>query len=214
MTQGSRKPERTSRYLALFIYGLTGGGATRRTLTLAEGFAARGHRVDLVTASAEGPLASAVPAGVRLMTLTSPAIRLTGWLGWRTRRNQILASIPALARYLRREHPDVLMSAANHVHLSAAWARRLSGTSVPLVLRASNHLTQSHLGGAKRPRPLRLRLARRWYGWADAAIAVSRGIAEDLVAHTRLPQGSVHTIYNPSFNPVSLEKAKAPIGHP
>jgi len=214
VSQAAEAPEETSRHLALFIYGLTGGGATRRTLTLAEGFMGCGHRVDLVTVSAEGPLASSVPAGVRLVTLRSAAIRLTGWLGWRKRRSQILASIPALARYLRREQPDVLMSAANHVHLSALWARRLSGTHVPLVLRTSNRLTQSHLGGVKRPRPLRLRLARRWYGWADAAIAVSQGIADDLLAHTALPAASVHTIYNPTYMPESIEKAKAPIDHP
>jgi len=204
----------TSKHLAIFIYGLSGGGATRRTLTLAEGFVRRGHRVDLVTVSSAGPLVAQVPHGVRLMVLNSPLVRLAGWLRWRRRRNQILGSIPALARYLRRECPDVLMSAANHVHLSALWARRLSGAPVPLVLRTSNHLTQSHLGGPKRRRPLRLRLARRWYGWADAAIAVSRGIAEDLVTHTALPAGSVHTIYNPTYTPESLEKAKAPNDHP
>ena len=33
------------RHLAVFIYGLTGGGAQRRTMTLASEFAERGHRV-------------------------------------------------------------------------------------------------------------------------------------------------------------------------
>jgi glycosyltransferase involved in cell wall biosynthesis len=149
-----------------------------------------------------------------LTRLDSPGLRLAGQLKWRRRRNQLLASIPALARYLRRERPAVLMSAANHAHLSALWARRLSGTRVPLVLRVSNHLTHSHLGGTRRSRPLRLRLARRWYGWADAAVAVSRGIAEDLVTHTRLPARSVHTIYNPTYTSESQGKAEAANDHP
>ena len=34
--------------IALFIYSLRGGGAQQRALTLANGFAERGHVVDLV----------------------------------------------------------------------------------------------------------------------------------------------------------------------
>ncbi len=202
------------RHLAIFIYGLTGGGATRRTLTLAEGFATRDHRVDLVVVSAEGPLMRVVPPRVHLVNLDSGAIRMAGRIKWRRRRNQILVSVVALARYLRRERPDVLMSAANHAHMSAVWARRLSGIQLPLVLRVSNHLTHSHLSERRRRRPLRLWLARRLYGWADAAVGVSRGISDDLAQHTAIPRDNIHTIYNPSFDAETLHKAAAPLEHP
>jgi hypothetical protein len=99
-------------HIAIFIYGPSGGGATRRTLTLAGGFADRGHRVDLVVVSAEGPLAGELPDGVRLVALDSPLIRLAGRLGRKARKHRIRASGFALAGYLRRERPDVLMSAA------------------------------------------------------------------------------------------------------
>ncbi len=202
------------RHLAIFIYALTGGGATRRTLTLAEGFAARGHRVDLVVVRAEGPLMREVPPRVQLVALDSTAIRMAARIKWRRRRNQILVSTAALARYLRRERPEVLMSAANHVHMSAVWARRLCGISLPLVLRVSNHLTHSHLSGKRRQRPVRLWLARRLYGWADAAVGVSRGISEDLAEHTAIPKERIITIYNPTFSAKSLHKAAAPLEHP
>lgn len=202
------------RHLAIYIYGLTGGGATRRTLTLAEGFAARGHRVDLVVVSAKGPLMRELPRRVRLVALDSPAVRTAAHIKWRRRRKQILVSVAALARYLRRERPDVLMSAANHVHMSAVWARRLAGVSIPLVLRVSNHLTHSHLSETRRQRPMRLWLARRLYGWADAAIGVSRGISEDLAQHTAIPKARIITIYNPTFTAESLHKAASPLEHP
>ncbi len=51
---GSDLEERA--HLALFIFGLSGGGAQRRTVTLANGFAERGHRVDLVVVRANGPI--------------------------------------------------------------------------------------------------------------------------------------------------------------
>ena len=201
-------------HIALFIYGPSGGGATRRSLTLAGGFADRGHRVDLVVVNAEGPLAEGVPDGVTLVVLDSLLIRLARRLNRGQRKRSIKASSFALARYLWRERPDVLMSAANHVHLTALFATRLSRAPVRLVLRVSNHLTQSHLGGTGRPRPYRLKLARRAYGWADAIIGVSQGITDDLVEHTALSRDCAHAVTNPTYTPEIEAEAAAPLSHP
>ena len=196
-------------YIAIYLYGPSGGGATRRTLTLAGGFAKHGHRVDLVVVNAEGPLAGDLPDGVRLVVLDSALIRLAG----RKRRRQIKASGFALARYLWRERPDVLLSAANHVHLTAVIAARLSRAPVRVVLRVSNHLTGSHLGDSKRPRPTRLKFARHIYGQADAAIAVSQGIADDIIAHTSLTCDRVCAVTNPTYTPEIETAATMPIDH-
>ena len=203
------RANRGRRHIAIYIYGLSGGGATRRTLTLAGGFAKAGHRVDLMVVDAEGPLASDLPDGVRLVVLNSVLIRLAG----RKRRRRIKASSFALARYLWRERPDVLLSAANHVHLTAVIAARLSLAPVRVVLRVSNHLTGSHLGGSERPRPIRLKFARRVYGRADAAIAVSQGIADDLVEHTTLSHDRVCAVMNPTYTPEIESAAAAPLDH-
>jgi len=85
-------------HVAIFIFGLTGGGATRRALTLAQGFAGRGHPVDFVVVSGEGPLAGEFPKNVNLVILDSAMIRLAGRLKWRVRRNQLIASTFTLAR--------------------------------------------------------------------------------------------------------------------
>ncbi|MCG6900378.1 MAG: glycosyltransferase [Gammaproteobacteria bacterium] len=196
-------------HISIYIFGLSGGGATRRTLTLAGGFAKRGHRVDLVVVEAEGPLAGKLPEGVRLVVLDSVLLRLAG----RKRRRRIKASGFALARYLWRERPDVLLSAANHVHLTAVIAARLSQAPVRVVLRVSNHLTESHLGASERPRPHRLRFARYIYGRADAVITVSQGIADDLVDHTSLSQDRVFAVMNPSYTPEIETAALAPLDH-
>ncbi len=210
MTAGSNRRA----HIALFIYGPTGGGATRRSFTLAEGFAARGHRVDFVVVNAEGPLSESVPDGVTLLVLDSPLIRLAGRMKRGRRKRSITASVPALARYLRRERPDVLMSAANHVHLTALFASHVSRSPVRLVLRVSNHLTRSHEGGTERPRPYRLKLARRAYGWADAIIGVSQAIADDLVEHTAIARADAHAITNPTYTPAIEVRAAEPVEHP
>jgi glycosyltransferase involved in cell wall biosynthesis len=202
------------KHIAIFIYGLTGGGATRRTLTLANGFAERGHRVDLLVLNPRGPAERDLSPLVNLVRLDSLGIRTCGRIGWRKRKNQVVAGTTELARYLRREQPDVLMSAANHVHLSALTARALARVPVRLVLRVSTHLTDSHLSGARRPRPFRLRWARRRYGGADAAIGVSKGIAEDLIRHTALPAERTFAVYNPVSTAEILDKGKEALGHP
>ena len=183
-------------------------------VTLAGGFAKRGHRVDLVVVEAEGPLAGNLPEGVQLVVLDSPLLRLVNRIKKRKRRLRINASGFALARYLWQERPDVLLSAANHVHLTAVIAARLSFAPVRVVLRVSNHLTGSHLGDSERQRPVRLKFARRVYGWADAAIAVSQGIAYDLVEHTRLSREQVCAVTNPTYTPEIESAATATLDHP
>ncbi|MBW2258130.1 MAG: glycosyltransferase, partial [Deltaproteobacteria bacterium] len=42
--------------MALYLFGLSGDGAQRRTVTLANAFAERGHHVDLVLVNEQGPL--------------------------------------------------------------------------------------------------------------------------------------------------------------
>lgn len=199
--------------LALFLYAPTGGGATRRSLTLAEGFAARGHAVDLVLVSGAGALADMLPAGVRRVVLDSAAVRLAARIPWRSRRNQISASALALARWLDSERPDVLLSAANHVHLAALLATRLARRPAPLVLRVSSHLTRSHQGRSLFHRA-RLRVARRAYARASAVVAVSSGIAEDLLHHTALDPERVHVVPNPTFTPDLERKAREDPDHP
>lgn len=199
-------------HIAVFIYALTAGGATRRTMTLAGEFARRGHRIDLVLVSGDGPLANEIDSRINVIVLDSALIRLADLVGGRSRKRRIKASVTALARYLKRTRPDVLMSAANHVHLTALVAKQLAFRRVPLVLRVSNHLTQSHMGSAKRRRPARLWFARRAYAWADAAIAVSSGIADDLIEHTAIPESCITKVSNPSQIPV--ETAAEPFDHP
>ena len=58
-------------HIAVFLSGLSGGGAQRRSLLLARGFVERGCAVDVVVVRAEGPFRAAVPAGARLFALES-----------------------------------------------------------------------------------------------------------------------------------------------
>lgn len=200
------------RRLALFLSGLSGGGAQRRMLTLSRAFAERGHAVDLVVVRSEGPFRPDVSPLVRLVALEPPLARLP-WI--RSRKGRwVLTGVPALAEYLRRERPEVLLSTSHPANIAALWARRLARVPTRLAISANVHLSRSDGGGRKAPPRFRLWQARRFYPWADAVIANADGIAEDLARVTGWPRERVRTIHNPVVTPELQEKMRAPLDHP
>ncbi len=185
--------------IALFLPSLRGGGAERVMLNLAQGFVKRGFHVDLVLAKAEGAYLSEVPPEVRIVNLKA---------------SRVLWSLPGLIRYLRREQPRVMLSALSHANLVALWARAVARVKTRLVVSEHNTLSISTEGTPGMRAKLIPWLAKQFYPAADAIIAVSEGVAQDLIAQTGLPREKVRVIYNPVITPALFAKAKEPVEHP
>lgn len=185
--------------IAIYLPSLTGGGAERVMVTLANGFAARGYSVDLVLATASGPYLKNVSQGVRVVDLAA---------------RRVLFSLPALARYLQRERPRAMLSALHHANVVAVWARQLARTSTVLVVSERNTLTASPVSAKNGRLQSRSWLMKRTYPRADAVVAVSRGVADDLVSATGLPPEHVHVIYNPVVTDELLRLSRVPVRHP
>lgn len=199
--------------IAVFIHSLSAGGAQRRTVTLVNAFAERGHDVELVVVDAGGVLSDTLSPEVRQVHL--PWSRPANEAARRLRRaRQVTRAIPGLAGYLRDRRPDVLLSAANHVNVAALRARRLSGVPVPTVIRVSNLLPQPGWGGPRAPRPLRWLAVRTLFPTADSAVAVGHGVAEDLVRRAGIAEDRITTIYNPIITPDVDVLARAEPPHP
>lgn len=167
-------------HIAVYLPSLRGGGAERVMVTLANGFADRGHRVDLVLAKAEGPYLAEVAANVRLVNLNS---------------SRVLASLLPLARYLRRDRPHAMLSAMNHANIVAILARKLARVRTRLVVSEHNAPSRSLRGGGM-ARTIRF-LMRLLYPAADVIVCVSRGIEGELKHMFGLPAEKLRTIYNP-----------------
>jgi glycosyltransferase involved in cell wall biosynthesis len=184
--------------VALFMPTLGGGGAERVLLTLAQVFIRRGMAVDLVLSRAAGAYASDIPEGVRVIDL-----------GCR----RVLTSLPRLVRYLRSERPAVLLTTMSHANVVGLWARRLAGVPTRVVVREANTLSVSTDQGKGRNRFMPL-LVRRYYPWADGIIAVSNGVAEDLLELTGLPRSKVRVLPNPVVTPELAVRAAEPLDDP
>ncbi len=194
--------------LALFSSDLAGGGAQRTALTLAKGFARRSCRVDLVLVHPAGPLLSQLPPSLRPVALCPWWSHLPGAKKAK-RKWMVAASTFPLASYLRREKPHILLSTANHVNRAALWAWLFAGKPTGLVLRISNHLSRPAIHHR-----FRLWQARHLYPYAQALIAVSQSVAEDVAWTLDLPRSHITTIYNPVVTPELQKKALAPLEHP
>lgn len=168
------------RHIALYLPSLRGGGAERVMATLANGFAARGHRVDLVLAQAEGPYLADVSDQVRIVDLN---------------RRRVLSSLWPLARYLRKERPDAMLSALNHANVIAILARKLARVTTRLVVSERNAPSRSLAGGGMN-RAMR-GLIRSFYPAADLVVCVSKGVMREMNDLLGVPVAKLTTIYNP-----------------
>jgi glycosyltransferase involved in cell wall biosynthesis len=185
--------------IALFMRDLSGGGVGRVIVNLTAGFAERGHDVDVVLARRRGPYLAQLAPGVRVVDLGV---------------NRTLRCVPGLVRYLQRVQPSALLACTDGANVVALWAKRLAGSPVRLLI--STHTSVSH--NARQATQARGRLiphfVRRFYHWADAVIAVSQGVADDLAVTAQLDREQIRVIYNPVDTKGIVELAKAPLDHP
>jgi len=185
--------------IALVLPSLVGGGAERVFLDIARGLLNQAVAVDVVTVRDEGPLRGNVPSEARLRVLGA---------------GHVAASVPALARYLRRERPDAVISALSHTNLACIAACRLVRPRVPLVVTQHNHLsTVAGHAPARRDRWMP-RFIHHAYPWADRVVAVSQGVADDLALTARLPRSDIEVAYNPVLFPELLAASEEPLSHP
>lgn len=217
-----------NRHLSLFCRSQVGGGGAERViLNIARRLSERGHRVDLVMARAEGRFLDQIPPRVRLVDLKAVAAvrvlptlpRIPGAMKHVSAlagpsAPRVLGSVPAFARYLRRERPDAVLSALNYTNLAALFARRLAGTRTRSVISVHNHLSAS-LAHSVEPRLRAVpELARTYFPEADEIVAVSRGVADDLARVTGIRRERITTVYNPVVTPDLRELAEETPTHP
>jgi len=171
------------RKLAILADPTGGGGITRMLLRLLWGLteSSVGFDIDLVLGYAvDRPFLSQLPPTVRVVDLGVKTQRRT---------REALRLIPPLVRYLRREQPDVLMAHLAYVNFIAPLAAWLAGNRLRTMLVEHN------------PVMARSRFLQFWRRWwfpqAEAIVAVSRGMAQQLEAEFGLPPGRVRVIYNP-----------------
>lgn len=185
--------------LAVLLSYSGDGGVERMMNNLIGLFIDRGYAVDVLVLKAHGGHFSGLPAAARVIRLDS---------------EHAAFAVPSLVRYLRSERPLALLAAKDRAGRAAIRARERAGVQTRVVLRIGNTLSQSLANRGRLRRWLRYRPIRRLYPNADAIIAVSSGVAEDVIDTSGVTPDRVHVIRNPAITPDIDALAAAAPEHP
>lgn len=195
MPRLSRAPAALPR-VAVVLSRLDGGGIERSYLHLLAELRDRGLSAELVLGQRTGPLVEHIPSGIPVFEVA--------------RRHACLFPT-GFFRYLRRCQPTHVISAFDDVNCAVIAANELLGH--PARVLASNHNTltavkasAAGLQGLKyRLLPRLMRVA---YRKADAVVAVSSGVADDLAETLKLPRSSISVAYNPVITSDFLRRSR------
>ena len=168
--------------LAILLPNLSGGGAERVAVNLANGFALRGYLVELVLLSATGEFLVDLRPEIRVIDLQVDRFRMV--------------LIP-LVRYLRNAQPDAMLACMWPLSVIALWARSLAFVQTRVVIAehttwSQDEIAKSHWGRWKVGTSMHFTFPR-----ADGIVTVSKGSADDLAHLTRLDRSTITVIYNP-----------------
>jgi len=186
------------RPIAVFVSFSGHGGVERMVVNLIRGLVALGRQVDLVLVRTEGPHLKCLPRQVKRVPLGT---------------RHTFAAVPALARYLRRHRPAVLLAVKDRAGRAAVLARRLAGTDTRIVMRLGTNVSTAMADKTAVERWLRFRPIRRLYPRIDRIVAVSAGVAEDTAHITGIACGRIQVIPNPVITPELPELAAVPCDH-
>src|SRR5277367_4116103 len=185
--------------IALLVPTLEIGGVERVFANLANGLLQSGAKVDLVLGRAGGEMKMILEKDIPIFDLES---------------EHMLRSVPRVAKYLRTRKPEAMICAMTHCSAAAVVARGIVRQKTKIV--ATEHNTMSKI--VANTSGLKYRLMPVWSRWAlnsaDAIVAVSSGVADDLSAQTGILRKRVQVIYNPVITDALHSAAAATVEHP
>lgn len=157
------------------------------------------YKVTFLLQTADGALMDKVPSGVRV----------TAFNVQRTR----YAFLP-LVRFLQTEKPDLFFSSFGHNSIIALLAAAVSRTRTPVIVTQHNALSlETVKGKGLRYSKLLPVLYRLFLPFADAVVAVSQGVADDMARVAHLPREKIEVIYNPVVSERFQRDMNEPCGH-
>lgn len=166
--------------ICFVINSLAGGGAERVMLKLLSASRSRHNAYDLSLVLLDDEARSYTPPD---------------WLPVRQldARGTLPRSMHVLWNHLRQTRPDVVVSFLTRANVANVLTTRVLGGRCVISERthASQHLNRGRADVVART------MVRATYGRADAVVAVSQGVADDLTEVFGVPAGKVRVINNP-----------------
>jgi len=179
--------------LAYFYRNLNHGGIQRMIVNAANYFAAGGHDVSVVLMKPDGEYIGLLDPNVRIICFKS------------IDKMKLFRSFSSI---LKEEQFDLLFTATPSLNTFTVVGRFLAGVSTKIVISERNNTAVFFRNSSLTLSKLTFLSIPLLYRFADAVVAVSKGLAGSLKKVALIPERKIHVIYNPAWSP-QLEKQSA-----
>lgn len=196
-----RQPSMQDRHtdIAILLAELGDGGVGKGRIRLANEFARRGFKVDLLLGAFDGPYRDLVGEGVPVHALGT---------------THAVFGVPQLARYLRHYCPRVLLTQRIRVLVLAERARRWAGVPVQLMVTVNTQLSRHFESMPSAKVDSQTKRLQRYFPRADTVLAVSQGVAADTCGLLGWPSEAVPVVPNPAIHPGLRLRRTDRVDHP
>lgn len=166
--------------LAIFLPDLTGGGAGKVFVLLANKFIQNGYDVDFILGRAKGVYLSELDKKVLIYDLKSDRMR------------QVLFP---LCRYLKDVNPDVVLSGLLEPNVLIVLAKYLTGSKCFIVTTIHNAISLEF--AVEKLKWIKKIIYAYFLKRSNSIVVVSKGAANDLASYLDIPKEKIKIIYNP-----------------
>jgi glycosyltransferase involved in cell wall biosynthesis len=180
------KPAR--RCVAIFVPELGGGGAEMNALRLANEWAKAGVDIVFLVRKRGGSYESLLEPGIRVEQLLAKPVRSSTL--------NLLLSVLPLAKWLKRNRPDVLLSIMTSPAVHAGIAIRLAGTGTRHFASIQNSVAAEYLGPVGWVRRIEFWVGKRVLRRAAGVVALSTGVRNEVIELFGVPADRVAMIHN------------------
>ncbi|PVV07157.1 MAG: glycosyl transferase [gamma proteobacterium symbiont of Ctena orbiculata] len=188
-------------HVCLFILKFGDGGVERMMVNIARGLSLIGARVDFIVKETEAPYLHLLPPEVRIIR-------------FQVARQK--AALPKLIDYLKRYDPDILLSAKILDDQLALKAKRRHTGRTRFYLRPGTALLSRMQARGTHPlrRWLKQRQLSALFNNADGVVAVSQGVADEVMELSAIDGDKITVIRNPTITPELYQQAEEPVDEP
>lgn len=168
--------------ISILLPSLGGGGAEKVMVALANNFVEKKYDVDILLVSNEGVYFDLLSTDVRVIDLNA---------------SRSLFAIPKLIRYIKKYKPNVLLSILTHTNIVALICKIIFQNKIKVIISERSILSkQIMISNSFLFKNIKFFL-HFLYPLADSIIAISNGVAEDLIKTLKINKEKVKIIYNP-----------------
>jgi len=184
--------------LAYFYRNLNHGGIQRMIVNAANYFSAAGHDVSVVLMKPEGEYIGLLDKKVKVIYFKSV---------------DKMKLFRCFSSILREEQFDLLFTATPSLNTFTVIGRFLARVRTKIVISERNNTVVFFKKSSLTLSKLTFLTIPLLYRFADAIVAVSKGLADSLKKVALIPAEKIHVIYNPAWSPQLEEQAVTHVSH-